>query len=174
MTFPPDIPPLANAVLEACRVAKLVIATAESCTSGLIAAALTEWPGSSSVFVQGFVTYSNEAKMAMLGVAPECFAPGGPGAVSEIVARQMAQAAAQRAVLPQGSKGCVAVSVTGIAGPDGGSDEKPVGTVHFAVASSVSGYVLHHACHFQGDRSEVRHASVRHALEMLSDYLKAL
>lgn len=174
MTFPPDIPPLANAVLGVYRKAALVIATAESCTSGLIAASLTEWPGSSSVFVQGFVTYSNEAKQAMLGVAPECFAQDGPGAVSEIVARQMAQAAAQRAVLPKGAQGCVAVSVTGIAGPDGGSEQKPVGTVHLAVASSISAYVLHHACHFEGDRAAVRHASVRQALQMLSEYLKAL
>jgi nicotinamide-nucleotide amidase len=170
--FPPKIPRLANKVLDGYRERQLVIATAESCTSGLIAAALTEWPGSSSVFVQGFVTYSNEAKMQMLGVAPECFAHGGPGAVSETVARQMAQAAAERAVLPNGAKACVAVSVTGIAGPGGGSEEKPVGTVHIAVASSHTKQVRHRACHFEGDRTNIRHASVHTALQMLDDFLE--
>lgn len=169
--FPPEIPRLANKVLDAYRARYIVIATAESCTSGLIAAALTEWPGSSSVFVQGFVTYSNEAKMQMLGIAPEYFAPGGPGAVSEIVARQMAQAAAEQAVLPHWAKGCVAVSVTGIAGPGGGSDEKPVGTVHLAVAGSHTKQVRHRACQFDGDRTDIRYASVYAALQMMDDFL---
>lgn len=168
MMFPPEIPRLANTVLDAYREAQFVIATAESCTSGLIAAALTELPGSSKVFVQGFVTYSNEAKMQMLGVPPECFAPGGPGAVSEIVARRMAEAAAERAVLPNWAKGCVAVSVTGIAGPDGGSEEKPVGTVHLAVSDGR--HTIHRAFHFEGDRTDVRVASVRTALEMLRGF----
>ena len=170
MIFSPEIPPLAHQVLDAYREAGLVIATAESCTSGLIAAALTELPGSSKVFVQGFVTYSNDAKMSMLGVLPGCFAPGGPGAVSETVARQMAVEASRRTVLPPWAKGCIAVSVTGIAGPDGGSEKKPVGTVHLAVSDGQR--AIHQACHFEGDRTAVRLAAVQEALQMLGGFLQ--
>src|ERR1700704_3533938 len=116
----------ARALLDLCRTKGLKIATAESCTGGLIAALLTEIAGSSDVFERGFVTYSNEAKEAMLGIAPALIRQH--GAVSECVARAMAEGAIRN------SAAQVAVAVTGIAGPGGGSDEKPVGLVHIAAA----------------------------------------
>ena len=113
------------AALEArCRDLGLKLATAESCTGGLVSALLTEIPGSSTVFERGFVVYSNEAKQEMLGVADEVLAAH--GAVSEATARAMALGA----LAHSGAE--IAVSVTGIAGPDGGTAEKPVGLVHFA------------------------------------------
>ncbi len=163
-----DLAQLACAVIAAFGASGRVIVTAESCTGGLIAAALTDVPGSSRAFVQGFVTYSNEAKQAMLGVPAEYFSPAGPGAVSEVVARAMAEGAATRAVLPSGALGCVAVSVTGIAGPGGGSEEKPVGTVHLAVSDGRR--TQHRACLFSGDRHAIRLASVREALQMLQGF----
>jgi len=108
---------------------KLKIATAESCTGGLIGHRLTSVPGSSKVYEFGWITYSNGAKTADLGVPPELFAPGGPGAVSEETARAMAEGARAR------SGADLAVSVTGIAGPDGGTPEKPVGTAWFGLSS---------------------------------------
>lgn len=121
-----DLAPLASEVLDALRVRKLMAATAESCTGGLIAGTLTEISGSSAVVDRGFVTYSNEAKAEMLGVSPSLINKA--GAVSKDVAIAMAEGALQR------SRADIAVSVTGIAGPGGGSPEKPVGTVHIAVA----------------------------------------
>lgn len=162
---------VAGHVLQEYKRAGLVIATAESCTAGLVSASLTELSGASQVFVQGFVTYSNAAKTAMLGVSPAHFLPQGVGAVSEIVAREMARGAAKSAALPVGVAGCVAVSITGIAGPDGGSVEKPVGTVHLAVAASHHAKELHAHCQFQGDRTMIRHAAVQKALELLRDFL---
>lgn len=116
----------AAALLDACRAKGLKLATAESCTGGLIAAILTEVPGSSDVFERGFVTYSNEAKTEMLGVPAELIARH--GAVSEEVARAMVLGALAH------SPADIAVAVTGVAGPGGGSAEKPVGLVHLAAA----------------------------------------
>ena len=153
--------PLAAEIVKACSATGVMIATAESCTGGLIAGALTEIAGSSAVVDRGFVTYSNEAKVGMLGVAPEMIASY--GAVSPEVAVAMAEGAIRA------SRADIAVAVTGIAGPGGGSPEKPVGLVHFAVA--VRGATTVHAEHRFGDigRSAVRLATVRAALEMLKD-----
>lgn len=139
---------------------KLTIATAESCTGGLIAAMLTEVPGSSLVLDRGFVTYSNEAKTEMLGVDAGLIAR--VGAVSRDVAIAMVEGAIAR------SRADVAVSVTGIAGPDGGSAEKPVGLVHLA-ALRRGGVPVHRECRF-GDigRQKVRLATVAVAIEMMS------
>ncbi|MGI4797726.1 MAG: CinA family protein, partial [Janthinobacterium lividum] len=133
-------------------------ATAESCTGGLIVGALTEIAGSSDVVDRGFVTYSNEAKTEMLGVPAGLI--GQHGAVSEPVARAMAEGALQR------SRAGVSVSVTGVAGPGGGSDDKPVGTVWFGAARR-GGDTISERQVFAGDRSAVREATVRHALELL-------
>lgn len=162
--FPPDIITLAEAVVAASRRSGLMVATAESCTGGLVAGAITAIPGSSEALDRGFVTYSNAAKAAMLGVALDLI--DAHGAVSEPVARAMAQGA----VAMSGAE--VSVSITGIAGPGGGSDEKPVGLVHFA-ASGPQG-TLHQVRRF-GDigRDGVRSASVRVALEMLLERLGA-
>ena len=151
----------ATALLDLCRRKQLRIATAESCTGGLIAATLTEIPGSSDVVERGFVTYSNEAKQAMLDV---------PAATLEkfgAVSRETAEAMASGALAT--SPADLAVSVTGIAGPGGGSADKPVGLVHFAAASKRGG-LIHRERRF-GDigRSHVRHASVVEALAMLRE-----
>lgn len=136
----------------------LKVATAESCTGGMIAAALTDIAGSSAVFERGFVTYSNEAKVEMLGVDAALLAQH--GAVSEETARAMAEGALAH------SRADVAVAVTGIAGPDGGSPEKPVGLVHFGAARH--GMPTRHQAHvFPGTRAEVRAATTRTALAML-------
>ncbi len=140
-----------------CRTKNLTIATAESCTGGLIAGAITAIPGSSAVFTHGFVTYSNTAKTEMLGVPAALIAA--IGAVSEDVARHMAQGARHQA------KTDLAVSVTGIAGPEGGSAEKPVGTVWFGLANAQGATTYHRI--FPGDREAVRQASVEFALHLL-------
>jgi nicotinamide-nucleotide amidase len=138
------------------------IVTAESCTGGLLAGALTEIPGSSDVFERGFITYSNESKTELLGVPAALVAAH--GAVSEEVARAMAEGAMSRA------KVHTAVSVTGIAGPGGGTDAKPVGLVHIGGASA--GRTSHRECRF-GDigRGAVRMASVEAALDHLLSLL---
>lgn len=118
---------LARKVLELCQARGIMLATAESCTGGMIAAALTDIAGSSAVVDRGFVTYSNEAKQEMLGVRPETLQRF--GAVSEETAREMAEGALSR------SRAGIAISVTGVAGPGGGSAEKPVGLVWFGVAA---------------------------------------
>jgi nicotinamide-nucleotide amidase len=151
--------PLAAEIITAAKAAGLTIATAESCTAGLIAGTLTEIAGSSAVVERGFVTYSNEAKAEMLGVPAELIAR--VGAVSQEVAIAMAAGALAR------SRADLAVSVTGIAGPGGGSAEKPVGLVHFGAARR--GQPVHHLERRFGDigRSEIRLATVREALMML-------
>lgn len=141
--------------LRACRFS---IATAESCTGGLIAAIITDVPASSSWFERGFVTYSNEAKQEMLGVRTATLEAY--GAVSEAVAREMAVGALAA------SRADVAVAVTGIAGPDGGSKEKPVGTVWFAWAWP-NGDIRAECRHFSGDRHAVRHQTAEHAFRKL-------
>jgi nicotinamide-nucleotide amidase len=155
--------PRAAAVIEAAKAQNVLIATAESCTGGLVAALLTSIPGSSAVVDRGFVTYSNAAKTDMLGVDPELVRT--KGAVSEEVAKAMAAWAVAR------SRATLAVSVTGIAGPGGGSAEKPVGLVHFGRADEY-GAVTHIERHF-GDlgRDAVRMAAVEQALALLEERL---
>jgi len=149
---------IAAELVALCKARGVTVATAESCTGGLIAAAITEVPGSSAVFGQGFVTYSNAAKTELLGVPAGLIAA--IGAVSEAVAARMAAGARKRAGAD------LAVSVTGIAGPDGGTPQKPVGTVCFGLASP-SG-VTTYTKRFMGNRHEVREQSVAFALELLS------
>lgn len=158
--FPSDIEARATAVLSAARAKGLTIATAESCTGGLVAGALTEIAGSSDVVDRGFVTYSNAAKTAVLGVDAGLVETH--GAVSEPVARAMAQGAVRV------SGAGLAVAITGVAGPGGGSAQKPVGLVHFAVAVA-GGETVHVERRF-GDigRGQVRTESVRQALAMLA------
>ena len=151
----------ARGLLDLCRTSKLTVATAESCTGGMVAAALTAIGGSSIVFDRGFVTYSNAAKQAMLDVPEDMLKRF--GAVSEPVARAMAAGALAR------SDADLSVSVTGIAGPDGGSPDKPVGLVHFAAAAR-NGALLHRRVEF-GDigRDKVRLRSVLQALALLRE-----
>jgi nicotinamide-nucleotide amidase len=151
---------LARQVLDRCRAKKLTLATAESCTGGMIAAALTDIAGSSDVVERGFVTYSNEAKTELLGVPADVIAR--VGAVSEEVARAMAAGALDHAPVD------LAVAVTGIAGPGGGSAEKPVGLVHFGLARRGRATSAEHHV-FPGDRDAVRRATVKRALELLLD-----
>jgi nicotinamide-nucleotide amidase len=152
---------LTRSLLDLCRSRKLTIATAESCTGGLVAGALTDIPGSSDVIDRGFVTYSNEAKRAMLGVEADTLATF--GAVSKETAIQMAVGALERAEVD------LAVAITGIAGPGGAVPGKPVGLVHFAVASR-DGRITHRECRFGAiGRSAVRQRSVVEALRMLME-----
>lgn len=153
---------LAADVLDRAKARGVMIATAESCTGGLIAGCLTEIAGSSAVVERGFVTYSNEAKTEMLGVPEAVIAS--VGAVSEEVARAMAEGALIR------SRAGLTVAVTGVAGPGGGSPEKPVGLVHFGCAMR-DAETLHRRVVFNGDRSDVRRETVRTALEMLRERL---
>lgn len=137
------------------------LATAESCTGGMIAAACTDLPGSSQWFERGFVTYSNASKTDMLGVPAVLIEQH--GAVSEPVARAMADGALAH------SQAQVSLAVTGVAGPTGGSDEKPVGTVWFAWC--VGGETHTEMQHFAGDRGTVRAATLRYALQRLLAHL---
>jgi nicotinamide-nucleotide amidase len=148
---------LATAVLDACRRRSWRVATAESCTGGLVTAALTAVPGASDVVDRGFVTYSNKAKTELLGVPEATLAAH--GAISGEAALAMAQGAVARARVD------LAVSVTGIAGPGGGSTGKPVGLVHFGVATKSGGHTERRI--FPGDRSEIRRAAMLLALELL-------
>ena len=162
--FPDDIARLARKVVEAATARGLAIATAESCTGGLVSGALTAVAGSSAVVERGFVTYSNAAKAELLGVPAELI--DRHGAVSEPVARAMAEGALVH------SAAAVSVAVTGIAGPGGGSPDKPVGLVHFAAAGPGG---LVHVEHRFGDigREAVRLASVGVALDLLLDRMGA-
>ncbi|MCB2010807.1 MAG: CinA family protein [Geminicoccaceae bacterium] len=149
---------LARALIETCATGGLRLAVAESCTGGMVAATITDIAGSSAVLDRGFVTYSNEAKVAMVGVRPgtlEAF-----GAVSRQTAVEMAEGALA------GSRADIAVSVTGIAGPGGGSEEKPVGLVHFACARR-GGVIRFEHHRFVGDRRFVREAAVNRALALM-------
>lgn len=155
-----DTLPLVQTLAEALIARQWSMATAESCTGGLIAAACTELAGSSVWFDRGFVTYSNEAKTALLGVDPALVAQH--GAVSEQVARAMVQGALAK------SGADVAVAVTGIAGPSGGSEDKPVGTVWLAWGSRHGQDISAPQRHvFAGDRAAVRGATVRMALTQM-------
>jgi nicotinamide-nucleotide amidase len=148
----------AEALLAACRTKGIMLATAESCTGGLIAAALTAIAGSSDVVDRGFVTYSNDAKNQMIGVPMPLIERY--GAVSEQVAAAMASGALSR------SRARIAVSVTGVAGPGGGSAEKPVGLVCFGLARTGVPAITERQV-FPGDRTEIRAATVAHAFKMI-------
>ena len=162
--FPDDIESLARRVVETATSRGLMVASAESCTGGLVAAALTAVAGSSAVVERGFVTYSNTAKSELLGISASLI--DDHGAVSELVARAMAEGALAR------SAAQVSVAVTGIAGPGGGSADKPVGLVHFAAAGP--GGLVHVERRF-GDigREAVRLDSLRVALDLLLDRIGA-
>ena len=161
--FPQDVETAARAVLDRARVRGWMITTAESCTGGLVAGALTEIAGSSEVVDRGFVTYSNAAKTALVGVDAALIER--VGAVSQEVARAMAEGALAR------SDAALSVAITGIAGPGGGSTDKPVGLVWFATATR-NGETLSLRCDF-GDigRSAVRTSAVRQALDLLIERL---
>lgn len=154
--FPADVLDQAGAILKFCRARKLTLATAESCTGGLVAACFTEIAGASDVFERGFVSYSNRAKQELLGVDPQTLARF--GAVSKETAIEMATGARERAMTD------IAIAVTGIAGPGGGSQAKPVGLVHIAVAASNVPPL--HREHLFGElgRSEIRMLTLRQAL----------
>ena len=156
-----DMMAAARELLDLCKRKKLTLATAESCTGGLLAATLTEIPGSSQVIDRAFVSYSNAAKQAMLGV------PAGTLETYGAVSRETAEAMAKGALAQSPVK--LAVSITGIAGPTGAQPGKPIGLVHFAVASR-SGQLLHQERKF-GDigRTQVRNESVLQALAMLRE-----
>jgi len=157
--FPRDLIDAATLLLDRCAGRGLKVATAESCTGGLVAALLTEIAGSSAVIERGFVTYSNKAKTELLGVPGDLLADH--GAVSEPVARAMAEGALQE------SRANLTVSITGVAGPGGGTPMKPVGTVHLACARENHGLIHRREDFGAIGRAEVRLASVRTALEML-------
>jgi nicotinamide-nucleotide amidase len=155
-----DVTELARTLGRLCKRRRVVIATAESCTGGGVATAITRISGSAKWFDRGFVTYSNDAKREMLGV--KSLTLQRHGAVSEEVAREMARGALAR------SPADIAVAITGIAGPTGGSRKKPVGTVWFAWASR-DGLVQARGFRFPGNRVEVRLASVHVAIQGLID-----
>ena len=157
--FDHELREAAEHALAVCRKKGLKVVTAESCTGGLIAAALTAISGSSDVVDRAFITYSNEAKREMIGVPWDAIL--GHGAVSEYVARAMAGGALSR------SNAQIAVSVTGVAGPRGGSAEKPVGLVHFgALRAGHESIAERHV--FPGDRDNIRRLTVLTALAMVS------
>ena len=162
--FSLEIDTLARLVIDDARERSLRIVTAESCTGGLVAAALCAIPGASDVFERGFVAYTNRAKNEMLGVSGDLIAD--LGAVSEPISRMMAEGALEQ------SHAHVSVAITGVAGPGGGTPMKPVGTVHFATARSNQS--VHHRMEiFDLDtRWEIQMASVQTALELLRDRLR--
>lgn len=164
MQFPSDIEALARQVIRAYTDHKRKIVTAESCTGGLVASALTAIPGSSEVFERGFISYSYDSKSDLLGVLSEDLSRY--GAVSPEVAEAMAKGALDY------SKADVGLSVTGIAGPDGATPQKPVGLVYLGVAKR-DGTIFHMQCGYRGDRSEVRRQCVIEALNLLLTLLKS-
>lgn len=151
---------LAKKVNDRLLVARKMMVTAESCTGGLVAGALTSVPGASEILFGGYVTYANQAKTAMIGVPPELIECH--GAVSEEVARAMAEGARKAAGVD------LAIATTGIAGPGGGSEGKPIGLVHFGLATADG--TTHHVERF-GDlgRDVIRQETVRVALQMILD-----
>jgi nicotinamide-nucleotide amidase len=159
--FPLEIDTLARLLIDECRERRLRIVTAESCTGGLVSAAITAVPGASDVFERGLIVYSNRAKQELLGVPGDLIADY--GAVSEPVARMMAEGALEH------SNAHVSVAITGVAGPGGGTDLKPVGLVHFATARANQS-VMHRVERF-GDlgRMEIQMSAAQLALELLRD-----
>jgi nicotinamide-nucleotide amidase len=166
MQMPSDVTKLAKDVIAALKVGNLTIATAESCTGGLIAGALTSISGSSDVVYGGFVTYANEAKIAMVGVPYGLLKQF--GAVSKEVAIAMAEGAMAAADTH------IAVAVTGIAGPNGGSTDKPVGLVHFAVATEEETRHLKKSFDPTWSRDQIRQASVIEVLKLVNKALAAV
>ncbi len=162
--FPERLRNLALLILDDAEQARLKIATAESCTGGLLAALFTEIPGSSSVFERGFVTYSNRAKEEMLGVPGDALADY--GAVSEPVARMMAEGALGN------SRANIAVGITGVAGPGGGTKMKPVGTVHIACARENRAIIHEHLQLGEISRDAIRMAAVETALNMIQAQMR--
>ncbi|MEJ7931599.1 CinA family protein [Ramlibacter sp. AN1015] len=162
MNAPSLRPPPIERLAELLTARGWMLATAESCTGGLIAAACTDRAGSSAWYERGFVTYSNESKTELLGVDARWIDQH--GAVSEVVARAMAHGAVRHA------RAQVGVAVTGIAGPGGGSADKPVGTVWFGFV--VDGRLSSERCIFEGDRAGIRAATVAHALARLVELLE--
>jgi nicotinamide-nucleotide amidase len=160
-----DLGELADRFLNACASNKILAATAESCTGGMIISILTDIPGSSSMVDRGFVTYSNDAKIEMLGVSPVTL--DAHGAVSRETALEMAVGALAR------SHAGIALSVTGIAGPDGGSAKKPVGLVWFGLALQGSQPIAEQRVFENRGRDFIRRESVRTALEMALKSLRA-
>ena len=159
--FPLEVETLARLLIDEVRERHLRVVTAESCTGGLVAAAICSIPGASDVFERGFVTYTNRAKEEMLGIPGDMIADF--GAVSEPVARMMAEGALNN------SRAHIAVAITGVAGPGGGSPMKPVGTVHLATARSTAGIRHRHEV-FDGEtRLDVQMAAVAVALQMMRD-----
>ena len=156
--FPSDIHDMARKVIETYASKRKRIVTAESCTGGMIAVALTEIPGASAVVDRGFVTYSNDAKIDVLGVLPDLLSEH--GAVSGEVAEAMATGALEY------SQTDIAISVTGIAGPGGATFSKPVGLVYIGIATR-AGSLFHYKCQFKGDRDDIRMQSVHDALQLL-------
>ena len=152
-----SISKLAHQLADKLLAKHLIISTAESCTGGWISQSLTALAGSSAWFDSGFVTYSNEAKQRLLSVPSALLGIDGPGAVSEATVLAMTAGAIQ------GSRANLAVAVSGIAGPDGGTEDKPVGTVW--IAWQWEGKSLARSFHFSGDRESVRHTTVLAALE---------
>ena len=163
--FPLEINSKASSILKVCKQKGITIITAESCTGGLIAGCLTEIPGSSSVIEGGFVTYSNQAKVSMLSVKLEQLDQY--GAVSEEVARSMAEGALGS------SKADIAIACTGVAGPGGATDTKPVGLVHLSCASRKHP-TLHKKCNFSGERSTIRLATVEAAFGLIEAQLNLI
>jgi nicotinamide-nucleotide amidase len=160
-----DLRAAAVHVLDCCRARGLKVATAESCTGGLVAVCLTEIPGASDVVERGFVTYSNDAKRTMLDVGSTILEEHGA------VSRATAEAMARGALAHSGAD--LVVAVTGVAGPGGGSVDKPVGLVHFAAATR-AGHLTHREQRY-GDigRSEIRRLSASQALELLSELARS-
>src|SRR5438270_13909108 len=159
--FPLEIATLARLLVDEASQRSLRIVTAESCTGGLVAAAICAIPGASDVFERGYVTYSNRAKQELLGIPGDLIAD--LGAVSEPVARMMAEGALEN------SNAHIAVAITGVAGPGGGTPMKPVGTVHIATARTNHG-LMHKQEFFEiEDREGIQLAAVQSALEMLRE-----
>ena len=161
--FPPDLVTRAENLLAQCRVKRVKLVTAESCTGGLVSGLLTEIPGSSDVVDRGFVTYSNAAKIDCLGVPPQLIAR--LGAVSGKVATSMAQGALMH------SRADVAVAITGVAGPGGGSETKPVGLVYIAARSRFGPAVTREYRFGEQNRQSIRLASVAAALDLLEQVI---
>lgn len=157
-----QLTPLAERVGRLISRQKILLVTAESCTGGWIAEAVTSVPGSSRWFERGFVTYSNQSKQDMLGVSADTLLKH--GAVSEEVVLEMARGAILR------SKAHVSVAVSGVAGPDGGSEDKPVGTVWIAWGQKL-GYAEARLFQFSGNRQQIRHQAVREALQGIAQRL---
>jgi nicotinamide-nucleotide amidase len=159
-----DIVELTRRLLDICKTHGVLVATAESCTGGMIVSLMTDLPGSSSMVDRGFITYSNEAKMDMLGVRRETL--DAHGAVSEQTALEMAEGALER------SNAGLTLSVTGIAGPDGGSTEKPVGLVWFGLAMTGRKPVAEYRIFENRGRDFIRRETALHAVTMALEALE--